>query len=108
MKTLKSPWTTFWRIMVVVFFLGAVIPLRAQTFWTGPSIGVFYAFDGATDLLTAHVMITRGGGGGLYNAAEEGSATKGIRPRGTQWARGTLAQYMSNPSSLSFGPCLFE
>ena len=81
---------------------------QAQTIWNGPNIGFYHSYLGAADEMTANVIITRGTTHGLYNSAEESSATKGSSPLGTQWAVGTLAQFTSNPSSLSFGACPLE
>jgi hypothetical protein len=111
MKTLNLLSFTFRGIMVMVLLIAAASGVRAQTYWTGSNITFTNPGNGATDILTSLVILTRkttDNGGGLYNAVNESSPSKGTSPNGTQWAFGTLAQYMSNPSSLSFGACPLE
>lgn len=109
MKTSKPYSNIFRGIITAVLFLVAIGGVHAQTYWTGPNIVFTDSGNGATDILTANVIITRGtGGGGLYNAATESSATPGTSPAGTQWGQGTLAGYMSNPSSVTFSSCPME
>lgn len=82
---------------------------HAQSYWTGTNISFYNPGDGATDILTANVILARGTvSGGLYNAANETNATVGISPAGTEWGFGTLAAYMSNHTNVTFTSCELE
>jgi hypothetical protein len=109
MNTL-NPFSAFIRRVIVAgVFMVTVALAQAQTYWTGSSINFTNPGTGATDVLTPNVTLTRGtSGGGLYNSAMEGSAVSGISPVGTEWGVGTLAGYMSNTGSVTFGPCPLE
>ncbi len=67
--------------------------------WIGPVLSFTKAAgDDPTaetnqDRITENVWITRGNNGGqIYNAKSENAAIKGVSPRGTRWAVGTLSQ----------------
>ena len=77
---------------------------RASTVWDGPTTNFTHAVNGGADQLTPGVAITRGGSGGLFNSVTERSATSGVSPKDTQWAKGTLADYQT----LKYGPCQLE
>jgi hypothetical protein len=92
----------------------AVSSTQAQTYWTGTNYTFTNPGNGATDVLTSIVWFTRSpaggsGSGGLYNAANQSSPFIGAAPpAGTEWGFGTLAGYMANTNSVSFGPCILE
>ncbi len=85
----------------ILFFASGV---RAQGIvWTGATMIFSNApFSDSTqpanqDQLTAQVWLTRSGAGrntqGMFNAAFESGYTKFTSPAGTEWARGSLANY---------------
>jgi hypothetical protein len=105
MKALKSFLVVFWRGIAPAFLLAAVSLTQASTIWNGPNIGFYHTQEnGLADQLTPGVRITRGSGGGLYNAVTESGAVSGISPKDTKWAIGTLANY----NTLTYGPCPLE
>ena len=74
---------------------------HASIIWSGPDT-TFTRPDGADgtlpanqDALTANVIIARGATQGIYNAASESSYTHFSSPAGTEWAFGTLVNYLS-------------
>jgi hypothetical protein len=111
MKTLKSISILFRTGMLMAFLIGAVSRAQGQTetVWSGSNITFNNPGNGATDILTASVILTRSsGGGGLYNAASE-PGPQGGSPADTQWAMGTLSEFtngMIPPSN--FGDCPLE
>ena len=113
MKTLKSTPKLSLGAMLV-FLIIAVSPAHAQTYWTGTNYTFTNPGNGATDVLTSIVMLTRNpaagpSGGGLYNMANQPSPSVGAAPpAGTEWAFATLADYTNNPGSVSFGACPLE
>lgn len=96
-------------LLMMVFF-----PAQAQTYWTGTNYNFTNPGNGATDVLTSIVWLTRSpasgtGSGGLYNAANQPSPFIGAPPpAGTEWGIGTLAGYMANTNSVFFGSCPLE
>ncbi|HEV2455767.1 MAG TPA: Ig-like domain-containing protein [Verrucomicrobiae bacterium] len=115
MNTLNSISKLFCGGMFTIAFLTIAVPrTQAQTYWTGTNYNFTNPGNGATDVLDAVVWLTRSsasgtGTGGLYNAYLQPDPFTGpTPPGGTEWAIGTLAGYMANTNSLSFGDCPLE
>ena len=109
MKALTATLTVFVRGMALALILAGISSVKAQvtgTIWNGTNMGFSHPEGGPGDQMLTNVIITRGGGGGLYNSALESGPSLGS-PKGTQWALGTLAQY-TNGTTLSFGNCPLE
>src|SRR5215469_16845021 len=114
MKILKTTSKLFLSAMATVFLIIAVstTQAQAQTYWTGTNYTFTNPGNGATDVLNAAVWLTRSpvagmGSGGLYNAVLQTGPNEGPQPppAGTEWAIGTLAEYMANTNSLTFESC---
>lgn len=115
MKTLESiPKLLCAAVLATAFLAVSSSPAHAQTYWTGTNYNFTNPGDGTTDFVDAVVWLTRDpasgtGGGGLYNAFLQTNPFTGpTPPAGTEWAFGTLSNYMANPSSFSFGACPLE
>jgi hypothetical protein len=115
MKPLKSIPQLLIGGMTAAFLFLAVSAARAQpkTFWTGPDFVFNNPGNGATDFVDI-VQLTRDPSagfttGGLYNSALQANPFTGpTPPAGTEWAFGTLAQFMADTNSLTFGDCPLE
>lgn len=74
-------------------------PASERIIWSGAET-TFSKASGADpsqaenqDRITANIWITRGNNGGeIYNAQSESTSVKGVSPRGTAWAVGTIDQ----------------
>jgi len=110
MKILKSSSIVCLPVTVAALLVAAAPLAHASTIWNGPNIGFYHTQENnLQDQMTANVIITRGGSGGLYNSVTEAGATSGISPKGTAWAVGTLLQFTNGViSSNSFGACPLE
>jgi hypothetical protein len=105
MKLSKTLSISFMKGTALALLLAAATGGQASTIWNGPNIGFYHTQEnGLQDQMTSNVKLTRGSGGGLYNAAVESGAVPGTSPKGTLWAVGTLANF----STLSYGPCPLE
>src|SRR5215469_2028424 len=110
MNTL-NPFSAFIRRVIVAgVFMVTVTLAQAQTYWTNTPVTFTNPGNNATDILTSIVILTRATtGGGLFNIANQPNYFTGAAPpAGTQWGLGTLAGYISNPSSVTFGNCPLE
>lgn len=104
MKMLKNASTVILQ-GIVPALLSAAIPLtHASTVWNGPTINFSHTSVGVNDQLTSGVALTRGNGGGLYNAVTESFASGGTSPSDTKWAVGSLANF----NTLTYGACPLE
>lgn len=115
MKTLNSISNLFLGGTAMIFLIMAVSPAQAQnTYWTGTNYTFTNPGNGATDVLDSVVWLTRSSAqipnsGGLYNAFLQSDPFTGpTPPGGTEWGIGTLAAYMANSNSVTFGPCPLE
>lgn len=94
-------------ILATSLVVSGIFAQESATVWNGEPI-IFEKADGAEptaaenqDRITENVWITRGNNGGeIYNAAIEDGSTKGVRPRGTEWALGSTEEL----GSLEFEP----
>jgi hypothetical protein len=93
-------------LVTCIFFSCIFLKGIGQTVWNGPTI-TFTKVDGTDptqsanqDRITSSVWLTRANSNGLYNAASEGSYGKNSSPANTEWAYGTLANYLT----LSYKP----
>lgn len=104
MKILKSISTLVLRGIVPAWLATATTLTQASTVWSGPTTNFVHTAVGVNDQLTPGVALTRGNGGGLYNAVTESFATRGTSPSDTKWAVGSLANF----STLTYGACPLE
>jgi Bacterial Ig domain len=113
MRTQDSTLKLFLGGMAIAFSM-AISAVQAQTYWTGTNFTFTNPGNSAADVLTPNVSFARNpaagsGTGGLYNSANQSSPFIGAAPpAGTEWGFGTLAGYMANHSSVSFGECPLE
>ncbi|HBH49186.1 MAG TPA: hypothetical protein DDX98_11125 [Bacteroidales bacterium] len=100
-NNMKTTVTVFILIMALSF------TLSAQTIWNGPTTtfskadGADWTLEANQDRLTDNVWLTRANSKGLFNIAQETSASKvtgAESPAGTLWAEGTT----SNIDGLTF------
>jgi hypothetical protein len=90
-------------IALIALMATAVHSVHGATIWFGPTNTFIQFSPNATDQLTPHVALTRGGNKALYNTAPPSSEgffdEFGVSPMDTMWAYGSITNPTINPST---------